>query len=87
MSKLVSVELTKERDGVKAIIDATTGSVNVTVTFDTMLYFPMVLNRENLKDMKKEIDLVLKEISKVEKELNPSPIKKVVRKVSTKKTK
>ena len=87
MSKQISVELNKEEDGVKAIIDIVEQSTTATVSFKTLPYFPLILDKGNLREMKKEIDIVLKKITEAEKMLNPSTIRKVVKKVTSKKSK
>lgn len=76
MSKAISVQLHEETDGVKAHIEMAEDNIFAAVTFKCSPYFPLVVDETNLKDIKKEIDIVLKKITQTKKELYPSPIKK-----------
>ena len=70
MSKAIKVQLHEETDGVNAHIEVVEESIFAAITFKCSPHFPLVVDEKNLREMKKEIDIVLKKLTETKKEIN-----------------
>jgi hypothetical protein len=68
MRKQTNVELTKEEDGIKAQIDILGETLTATVSFESIPFYPFILDEDGLKKIKTEVTTLLSKINQIKKD-------------------